>query len=87
VGVPAALAWGMEGLHSEDQSFSGVAGRSTALASSRTTHRSKIAMTIPPLRKPNRTPDNKVIVPEARKAVTSQEGSIGGVLSAGTSVL
>jgi hypothetical protein len=46
VGVPAALAWGMEGLHSEDQSFSGVVGRSAALASSRTTHRSKIAMII-----------------------------------------
>jgi hypothetical protein len=61
VGVPAALAWGMEGLHSEDQSFLGVAGRSTALASSRTTHRSKIAITIfPPLPKPNRTPDHFV---------------------------
>ena len=48
VGVPAALAWGMEGLHSEAQSFSEWAGCSTALASRRTTHRSKIAMIIPP---------------------------------------
>jgi hypothetical protein len=47
----------MEGLTSADQFFFEVAGCSTALASSRTTHRSKIAMIIPPLRKPNRTPD------------------------------
>ena len=46
VGVPAALAWGMEGLLSVAQSFFGGAGRSTALASSRTTHRSKIVMII-----------------------------------------
>jgi len=39
VGVPAALAWGMEGLLSEDQSFSRVGDCSTALASRRTTHR------------------------------------------------
>ena len=44
-------------------------------------------MTISTLRKPNRTPDNKLIVPEARKPVTSQEGSIEGVLDTGTSVL
>ena len=58
VGVPAARAWGMEGLLSEDQSFSGVAGCSTALASRRTTHRSKIVRIIPPLPIPNRTPDH-----------------------------
>jgi hypothetical protein len=58
VGVPAALAWGMEGLTSAVQSFFEVAGCSAALASSRTTHRSKIVMIIPPLRKPNRTSDN-----------------------------
>jgi hypothetical protein len=46
VGVPAALAWGMEGLPSEDQSFSGVAGCSTALASSKATHRIKIVRII-----------------------------------------
>jgi hypothetical protein len=48
VGVPAALAWGMEGLLSEAQFFSGGAGSSTALASSRKTHRSKITTIIPP---------------------------------------
>ena len=37
---------GWRELHSEDQSFSGRAGRSTALASRRTTHRSKIPITI-----------------------------------------
>jgi hypothetical protein len=36
----------MEGLHSEDQSFSEVAGCPAALASSRTTHRIKIAIII-----------------------------------------
>ena len=86
MGVPAALAWGMEGLLSEAQSFSVVAGCSTALASRRTTHRSKIVMIIPPLRKPNRTPDNVVIVPEEAEGVTRLEGSIEGVLSSGTSV-
>ncbi len=87
MGVPAALAWGMEGLHSEDQSFSGVAGCSAALASRRTTHRSKIAMIIfTATRKPNRTPDYLFIVPEGRHPVTSQEGSIAAVLDAGTSV-
>jgi hypothetical protein len=44
-------------------------------------------MIIPPLRMPNRTSDNKTIVPDTGKAVTSQEGSIGGVLRRGTSVL
>jgi hypothetical protein len=87
VGVPAALAWGMEGLHSEDQSFLGVAGRSAALASSRTTHRSKIARIILiATRKPNRTPDYLFILPDGRHRVTSQEGSIAAVLDAGTSV-
>ena len=57
VGVPAALAWGMEGLLSEDQSFSGVAGCSTALSSRRTTHRSKIIRIIPPL--PNTEPNSR----------------------------
>jgi hypothetical protein len=49
VGVPAALAWGMEGTTLEDQSASGLsvaAGRSTALTSRRTTHRSNIVTII-----------------------------------------
>jgi hypothetical protein len=46
VGVPAALAWGMEGLLSEDQFFPGVVGCSTALASSKATHRIKIVRII-----------------------------------------
>jgi hypothetical protein len=86
VGVPAALAWGMEGLHSEDQSFSEVAGCPAALASSRTTHRSKIVMIIQPLQMPNRAPDYFVIVPRGSVRVTRLVGSFGGVLRAGTSV-
>jgi hypothetical protein len=35
-------------------------GCSTALASSRTTHRSKIVMIIPPFQNPNFTPDNEI---------------------------
>src|SRR5208337_194904 len=51
VGVPAALAWGMEGMDLKLGSSpyrSGGVGRSTALASSRTTHRIKIPTIIPP---------------------------------------
>ena len=50
VGAPAALAWGMEGMTGSlvHLSLSGGIGRSTALASSRTTHRNKITTIIPP---------------------------------------
>jgi hypothetical protein len=43
-------------------------------------------MIIPPLQKPNQTPDNKAIVPETAGWVTRLEGSIGGVLDTSTSV-
>jgi hypothetical protein len=83
VGVPAALAWGMEGLQSEDQFFSRVVGCSAALASNRTTHRSKIATIMSPLRKPNQTPTLEVILPVTITAVTRLEGSIPAVLRMG----
>lgn len=61
VGVPAALAWGMEGTDLKLGSSpycSGGVGRSTALASSRTTHRIKTLRSFHPLQEPNLTPDH-----------------------------
>ena len=87
VGAPAALAWGMEWHVSEGQfvsrSFRGV-GPSTALASSRTTHRSKIVTIISPPPEANLTPDNKAIVPLGPLCVTSPRGSNQPVLRTGT---
>jgi len=85
VGVPAALAWGMEGLPSEARSNPKWAGCSAALASSQATRRSKIARSFRPLRKLNRTFDN-VMIASAAGLGTRLVGSFVGVLRAGTSV-
>ena len=60
------------------------AGPSTALASSRTTHRSKIMTIISPASRANRAPDHSVSVPETRRSVTSSRGSFRPVLRSGT---
>jgi hypothetical protein len=48
VGVPTALAWGMEGLMPKARFFPELASCPTALASNRTTYRSKTEVIIPP---------------------------------------
>jgi hypothetical protein len=58
VGVPAALAWGMEGLQSEAQFSSRRDGCSAALASTGTTPRSKIVTIVSARPEENLTSDN-----------------------------
>ena len=85
MGVPAALAWGMEGLQSRNRFFPDRASRPAGLATSRTTQEEDRLFR--PSRKLNRTPDNVIIVPGARVRGTRLVGSFVAVLSLGTSVL
>jgi hypothetical protein len=86
VGGPAARAWGIEGLWPRNQFRQSSpraeleAGRSAALASSRTMHRSKHPITIRMAPKTELTPDHDVILPRVSVVVDGTGGTFGEVL-------